>query len=269
MAFFDNLGRKMSEAGQKVIQKTGEMSDTSRLNAQISDEEKKINAAYLQIGKLYASVHRNDPEPDFAALVESVGQSEQTIRACREQIQKIRGVRSCPNCGAEVSVGSAFCATCGSPMPAEKPSVSGDVLVCASCGTVLEAGMRFCTNCGRPVSKPAAPVAPPAPAAAPIVPPEPYEPAVPAAEPEIPHEAPAEEIPAGFSTPDFLDEPPVMNASAVESPAVEEAPASEPDLEQPMTEADALVEQAQSVCPICGAPVEPGDAFCMGCGTKL
>ena len=270
MAFFDNLGRKMSEAGQKVIQKTGEMSDTSRLNAQISDEEKKINAAYLQIGKLYASVHRNDPEPDFAALVESVGQSEQTIRACREQIQKIRGVRSCPNCGAEVSVGSAFCATCGSPMPAEKPSVSGDVLVCASCGTVLEAGMRFCTNCGRPVSKPAAaPVAPPAPAAASIVPPEPDEPAAPAAEPEIPHEAPAEEIPAGFSTPDFLDEPPVMNASAVESPAVEEAPASEPDLEQPMTEADAHVEQAQSVCPICGAPVEPGDAFCMGCGTKL
>ena len=40
MAFFDNIGRKVSEAGQKMIQKTGEMSDTSRLNAQINDEER-------------------------------------------------------------------------------------------------------------------------------------------------------------------------------------------------------------------------------------
>ena len=71
MAFFDNIGRKVSEAGQKVIQKTGEMSDTSRLNAQISDEEKKINAAYLQIGKLYTNLHRGDPEPVLQALVQS------------------------------------------------------------------------------------------------------------------------------------------------------------------------------------------------------
>ena len=116
MAFFDNIGRKVSEAGQKMIQKTGEMSDTSRLNAQINDEEKKINAAYLQIGKLYASLHRDAPEPEFASLVQSVGDSEETIRACREQIQRIKGVRSCPKCGAENA--SNFCGTCGEKKPA-------------------------------------------------------------------------------------------------------------------------------------------------------
>ena len=57
MAFFDNLSKKVSEAGQKTIQKTKELADTSRLNAMIADEEKAINNAYYQIGKLYVSLH--------------------------------------------------------------------------------------------------------------------------------------------------------------------------------------------------------------------
>ena len=279
MAFFDNIGRKVSEAGQKMIQKTGEMSDTSRLNAQINDEEKKINAAYLQIGKLYASLHRDAPEPEFASLVQSVGDSEETIRACREQIQRIKGVRSCPKCGAEVSASSAFCALCGAPMPAEKPAVSGDVLVCASCGTILEQGMRFCTNCGRPVAKTAP---------APVVPPVPAESAPPAPDPIVPPVAPEAsepEMPMGFSAPEAFGEPaafaPAPAGEAAE--AVDPAPAQELPAEETPTEAEpAAVEAAEEVpddsapaapvqmtCPGCGAPIEPDDAFCMNCGTKL
>lgn len=284
MAFFDNIGRKVSEAGQKMIQKTGEMSDTSRLNAQIGDEEKKMNAAYLQIGKLYASLHRNDPEPEFAPFVQSVTSSEDTIRVCREQIQRIKGVRSCPKCGAEVSAASAFCALCGAPMPMENPTVSGDVLVCASCGTILEAGMRFCTNCGRPVAK-AAPVVPPVttesapPAPDPIVPSSPVEPEV--SEPEMA---------VGFSAPEAFGEPvafapaPVEKTSgSVDPETVAETPAEDVSTQAVPTDAEPAVAEAaeevvtesapaahaQLTCPGCGAPIEPSDAFCMNCGTKL
>lgn len=272
MAFFDNIGRKVSEAGQKMIQKTGEMSDTSRLNTQISDEEKKINAAYQQIGKLYTELHREDPEPELAELVQSISKSEEIIRVYRGQLQRIRGVRTCPKCGAEVSIGSAFCAHCGSPMPADEPPVPGDVLVCAGCGTVLEPGMRFCTNCGRPVEKSApAPIVPPMPADVAEKMPE----AVAESAPE-PSPFSAPEMPEGFSAPELSEEPVVIPAAPVEAPAVPEAEPVEADsAEAPAAEAEDIEAApaedvpAQMTCPNCGAPIEPGDAFCMNCGTKL
>ena len=41
MAFFDDLGKKISQAGQNAVQKTKEMTDIARINGMISDEEKK------------------------------------------------------------------------------------------------------------------------------------------------------------------------------------------------------------------------------------
>lgn len=159
MALFDDIGRKF-----------GEMTDTSRLNSTINDEERKINANYAQIGKLYSSLHRNDPEPEFVVFIQSIAQSEQTIQNCRLQIQRIRGVRTCSNCGGEVSVSSAFCTLCGNPMPHVNEALKGNFTVCAGCGNVVEEGMRFCINCGRPV--PPRPAAPAAPVYTPPVPPQ-------------------------------------------------------------------------------------------------
>ena len=53
MSFFNDLGRKVSEAGHSARKKTKELSDTNRLNSMILDEEKRINDSYFQIGKLY------------------------------------------------------------------------------------------------------------------------------------------------------------------------------------------------------------------------
>ena len=265
MALFDDIGRKLTQAGQKMVQKTGEMSDTSRLNVTINEEEKKIQNNYLQIGKLYASVHRNDPEPQFASLVQSIKQSEQMIQSCRSQIQKIKGIRTCSKCGAEVSAGSAFCMLCGNPMPVENETLKGKFTVCAGCGTVVSEGMRFCTNCGRPVApRPEAPAAPAAPAfdPTPVPPPAPSVPDA-FAEPETAaFEAPAPEFEA-------TTEPPVMEAppAAEEAPAaVEEAPAEVE--EAPAAPAAEETEQPR-FCANCGARLEDGDAFCMNCGTKV
>ena len=39
MSFFDDLGKKLSQAGQTAVQKTKEMADVAKLNSAISDEE--------------------------------------------------------------------------------------------------------------------------------------------------------------------------------------------------------------------------------------
>lgn len=59
MAFFDKIGKTVTEVSQKTIAKTKELADTSRLNTMISEEERIIANQYFQIGKLYVSIHRN------------------------------------------------------------------------------------------------------------------------------------------------------------------------------------------------------------------
>lgn len=160
MGFFDDLGKKVSDAGQKTLQKTKEMSDTAKINSMISEEERKLNNTYYQIGKLYVSVHGGDGEEEFVGMLSSIAESESKIREYRKQIQDIKGVQICETCGAEVQRGVAFCGSCGSPMPRIQPVNMEDVVRCSNCGNTVKKGMRFCTECGSPMAQPVVPIMP-------------------------------------------------------------------------------------------------------------
>lgn len=156
MALWDNLGKKASETTAKAIQQAKILSETSRLNGLISDEEKKINNNYFQIGKLYTAIHRNDCEEDFAGMIAAIAESEQKIGDLRMQIQNLKGVIRCEKCGAELAKGVAFCSSCGAPIPRTETPDMEKFEKCGSCGAWVEKGMRFCTSCGKPMAPPAA-----------------------------------------------------------------------------------------------------------------
>lgn len=151
MAFFDNLGKKASETTAKAMQKAKEMSDISKLNSMISDEEQKINNAYYQIGKLYATIHLHDYEEEFSGIIAAIGEAEGNVRSYRQQIQDIKGVVRCTQCGAEVRLGVAFCSSCGASIPEIHPVNADDLVRCESCGVMVKKGVRFCTTCGKPM----------------------------------------------------------------------------------------------------------------------
>lgn len=149
MAFLDKLSKTVSEASQKTIAKTKELVDTSKLNSLISEEERKINNLYLQIGKLYVSLHNEDCENDFAEMMSMLADSEAKIIDYQKQIQDIKGVQRCKNCGAEVASGAAFCSVCGATIPKIQVAQPEDFVKCESCGADVKRGMRFCTSCGK------------------------------------------------------------------------------------------------------------------------
>ncbi len=153
MAFFDEIGKKISQAGQTAVQKTKEMTDIARINSAIADEEKRINNNYFQIGKLYVAKHSTDFEEDFSGMITAVKESEEKIQNYRQQIQDAKGVVRCEKCGAEVSVGMAFCSSCGNAMP-KQPTKTMDEnsTKCLSCGAIVSKNMRFCTSCGKPMA---------------------------------------------------------------------------------------------------------------------
>lgn len=153
MAFFDDLGKKISQAGQTAVQKTKEMADIAKLNSSISDEERKIENSYREIGKLYVSLHDEEHEAAFAELISGIHDAEKKIVEFKQQIKDIKGVVCCEKCGAEVANNAAFCSACGAPMPVVKP-VETEEPKCSKCGAVLNPDTKFCTSCGNPVEQP-------------------------------------------------------------------------------------------------------------------
>ena len=151
MGFFDGLGKKILDAGQNTIEIGKEVADTAKINSMISEEEKKINSIYYQIGKLYASIHMYDGEEDFKGMLMAVQESEAKIAEYKKQIEDIKGIQHCPNCKSAVAKGVAFCSNCGTPMPKVETFNAEKYEKCANCGQIVEKGMRFCTVCGNPM----------------------------------------------------------------------------------------------------------------------
>ena len=50
MAFFDDVRKKVTQAGHSAAKSARDFSETAKLNSQISDAQKQINQLYTQIG---------------------------------------------------------------------------------------------------------------------------------------------------------------------------------------------------------------------------
>ena len=157
MGFLDELGKKVTDAGQKTMQKTKDITDIARINSLITQEENKIYSTYHQIGKMYVSIHGMDYEPEFSDMIAGIADSEQKVQAYRKQIQDIKGIQHCLKCGAEIPRGAAFCSSCGALISHTNEQKNLEESVkCMKCGSFVKKGMRFCTSCGEPLSQPTA-----------------------------------------------------------------------------------------------------------------
>ncbi len=149
MSFLDQIGKKISDAGQGVVQSTKNFADVTKLNGMISDEEKKISVLYGNIGKAYYARHKADNSAEELDSINAINEAFKNIEQYKEQIKQIKGVKVCENCGAELAIGASFCTNCGAQVTQSQaaPSAEGSS-VCPNCGKPVAPGSKFCTNCG-------------------------------------------------------------------------------------------------------------------------
>ena len=252
MAFFDEMDRKLSQFGQSVSNKSREVSEGMRLSSAIKAEEEKQNNLYREVGKYYFENCAANAEGQLKVLCDQIVASMELTSQYKQQQNVLKGMVSCPNCGAQISANSGFCNVCGSKIekqvsPAPQP---GAGKICPKCQKTVEADALFCTFCGNQFeAHPAAPAyeEPAAPAYEEPATPAYEEPAAPAYEESA---APAYEEPA---------------APAYEEPA---APVYEEPAAPPYEEVH-IPEVTVPTCVKCGAVLEEGQKFCTVCGTKV
>ena len=89
MAFFEELGRRVSDFGQGVATKTKNFSDVSKLNSAIADLERQIANAYAGIGKAYYEAHKDDPNAEQREGIAYINSAMEQIHQNQEQVKVI------------------------------------------------------------------------------------------------------------------------------------------------------------------------------------
>lgn len=135
-------------------------------------EAQAINALSAQVLALHEAGTLTQPE--LLSLCRGVDEIRARIEAKEAELQQIEPVPApppaeaapvsarpavgsgppeagtrCPNCGAVVVTGAAFCQSCGAPMVLKEPP--GPIHFCVHCGAQLREGARFCPKCGQGV----------------------------------------------------------------------------------------------------------------------
>lgn len=114
MAFFEQIGKKLTDAGQTVAQQTRNLADVTQLNASISEKEKEATQLILQIGNAYYNANKDNSEVEYADKIALINAIYDAINENREKIKQIKGVTKCPTCGKDVPLSASFCNNCGS-----------------------------------------------------------------------------------------------------------------------------------------------------------
>ena len=90
MGFFDELGKKISVASQDMMQKGKDFADTTKLNSQIHDEERKISAVYTKIGKKYFEEFHQAAGAGYQDLVDEIHASLAKIAEYQDKLNALK-----------------------------------------------------------------------------------------------------------------------------------------------------------------------------------
>ena len=148
MAFYDHMGKSALSFGRRTKDKFQSFTETTRLRSLLSGEEKYFHKLCGEIGEQFVRLHSEDYSPDFQELMTLAKESQSRSEGYRSQINSLRRIRPCPNCGAEVPQDYAFCNFCGTALPKVDVPAPRGFVKCPGCNAVIPETMDFCNFCG-------------------------------------------------------------------------------------------------------------------------
>lgn len=122
MEFFDKLSKKASETYKFTKDKTTKISGELKLKGKINDLKSKIEDVYKEIGKIVYEELKSGTDvskEEVNAKCEEIKSMQEEIEKLNIEILKIKNIKKCINCGAELELDVKFCSKCGKEQPEE------------------------------------------------------------------------------------------------------------------------------------------------------
>ncbi len=90
--FWDDLGRKITGAAERIEKKTEEIAEIAKLKKQIYSLERKMERDYAQIGKMVYDrfLEKKEVDEEFLELCEGLAQEEILIDQYNGEIDQLK-----------------------------------------------------------------------------------------------------------------------------------------------------------------------------------
>ena len=155
MDFFNKAKESLTNAGKDITQKASDAGGLAKVTVHLSQLDKSYNEQLKKLAETlylqhYAEIKRMCPE-----LIHNLDQNRKDYETSKKEQATLKGMRICPNCGAEQAKLNVRCTACGANMDEiEKmilPQAASAPVFCKNCGQQIADGARFCMSCGKPV----------------------------------------------------------------------------------------------------------------------
>ena len=123
--FFGSLSETISKTARELSGRAEEAYETQRIKNNISGEERQVEKAMADLGRIIYKRYKAEIPVDDAqkALCEQIDQRMEQIAKYKSDISelKVKCKRFCPACGSPINKNDAFCSQCGAACPTEEP----------------------------------------------------------------------------------------------------------------------------------------------------
>ena len=119
MELFYKLGDTIVSVSKDATQKAKDLSELARIRMEMRAKKDYINKLYLEIGKSYYELHKNDENRDFEEHMQLIQEAQDSLEELNKQSGQIKGTVRCAQCGQDMPLEADFCSKCGSRL--EKP----------------------------------------------------------------------------------------------------------------------------------------------------
>ena len=116
--FFDDAKKILTRGAGTLVRTSGKAVESSKHYLAIAGAKNDITEYYEKIGEMiYKSCKENQaPGDEIQTYCDLIDVKFEEIEQHRTKLGDIKSVKMCPDCKAEVSNGSAYCAKCGAQL---------------------------------------------------------------------------------------------------------------------------------------------------------